>query len=213
MTIGLVGHQLVQVGLLEEEDVARSERLLPYLTLHDNPAFLSCPLAAGASYRDLKFISGIRELRQQDQAIADRVLHSLKCQTWYLNQPWLVTALVGREVPVEEKAKIVLALYSTPRPDSYPPFCCTPELPKQKVHLDPTYWPEDGSLPSLSPMVGPRTWQILEILGLHGSQVEWLRQDPGLWEANEGYRRLEDFVTRLEVTNDGSERDVKLIQV
>ena len=80
MTMGLVGHQMVDRGFLDQACVDKAERLLPYIALHDTPAFIMCPLAAGADYRDLEFIQGIRELKQQDKPIADRVLHSLTRQ-------------------------------------------------------------------------------------------------------------------------------------
>ena len=56
----------------------KAERLLPYIALHDTPAFLMSPLAPGAAYRDLDFIHGIREFSQEDRPIADRVLHRQK---------------------------------------------------------------------------------------------------------------------------------------
>ena len=212
VTVGLIGHQMVDRGLLDQASVDKAERLLPYIALHDTPAFLMSPLAPGAAYRDLEFIHGIREFRQEDRPIADRVLHSLKGQSWYLDQPWLVTALLGRNVPVEEKCKVAMALHATPRPATYPPYCVTPMLPKQPVHSE-GFWPEDGSLPSLSSMVGPRTWQLFDILGLYGDHVKWLELPHDSWEESDGYRRFEDFVERLEVVNDQGERGVKLIQV
>ena len=127
---------MVQKGILNLDCLRKAERLLPYIVLHDTPAFLKCPLAPGAAYRDLQHIQGIREFRKHDQPIAERVLFSLRRQTWYLDEPWLITALVGREVPVEEKTRLAKALFRTPRPVSYPPFCVAPKLPKQKVHKD-----------------------------------------------------------------------------
>ena len=49
-----------------------------------------------------------------DREVANRVLHSLKGQTWYLDQPWIGTALVVPDVPVEEKERVARALATWP---------------------------------------------------------------------------------------------------
>ena len=71
-------------------------------------------------YRDLLFIRGMREFQRVDSGIASRVLQSLTGQTWYLDQPWMVTALVGPDVPAEEKEAVARSLVATPRPSSFP---------------------------------------------------------------------------------------------
>ena len=73
-----------------------------------------------------------------------------------------------------------------------------------------TFWPADQSLPSLAPMVGPRSWQLLDMLGEEGA---WLTEPCSTWETHAGFRRFQDYVTRLEVVNDAAERDVKLVEV
>ena len=209
MIICLVGHQM---PFLEEESLEQAYRLAPYIALHDSPAFLTCALAPGAAYRDLLYIQGIRELRSSDQAIADRVLHSLKGQSWYLDEPWLATALVGPDVPRQEKEAIARALAGTPRPLQYPPFCVTPSLKHQLCHQE-AFWPEDSSLPSLAPMVGPRSWQLLELLKLEGEDVSWLTLPQSSWESHPGFIKFSAFLAGLTVTNDAGEKTVKLIQV
>ena len=118
MTIAIVGHQMQCVDERVEE---MSARLATYISLYDTPAFLSSSLCPGAAYRDLLFIRGMREFQRVDNGIASRVLQSLTGQTWYLDQPWIVTALVGPDVPAEEKEAVARSLAATPRPSSFPP--------------------------------------------------------------------------------------------
>ena len=62
-------------------------------------------------------------------------------------------------------------------------------------------------------MVGQRTWQLYDVLQLHGEKVAWLTKPCSTWKENPGFLRFEDFLMRLEVVNDAGERDVKLVEV
>ena len=206
MTICLVGHQM---PFLEQENLEQAYRLAPFIALHDSPAFLTCALAPGAAYRDLLFMQGIRELCSRDQDIADRVLHSLKGQSWYLDETCLVTALVGPDVPSKEKEAIARALAATPRPHQYPPFCITPSLQHQLCHQE-AFWPEDCSLPSLAPIVGPRSWQLLELQKLEGDDVFWLTLPQSSWESHHGFE-FSAFLSQDSQADTGEGREVVLV--
>ena len=104
-----------------------SLRLINYICLYDTPAFLTSSISTGAAFRDLKFMQEMRKYRIVDQEVAERVLKSLTGQTWYLDQPWIITALLGDAVPEEEKEKIARTLADTPRPSVFPPYCVTPK--------------------------------------------------------------------------------------
>ena len=145
-----------------------SLRLINYICLYDTPAFLTSSISTGSAFRDLKFIQEMRKYRIVDHEVAERVLKLLTGQTWYLDQPWIITALLGDAVPEEEKENIARTLADTPRPSVFPPYCVTPNLPKLPCHKD-HFWPTDGTLPSLSSLVGPRTWLLIDLLKLLGS--------------------------------------------
>ena len=132
MTMVLVGDQM---DCVDQLSLKSSQRLAPYISLYNTPAFLTSAMASGSSYRDLVFMKGIREYRVTDVEVADRVLHNLKGQTWYLDQPWIVTALVGPDVPEEEKEMVARTLATTPRPKEYPVYCVTPYLTRKASGL------------------------------------------------------------------------------
>ena len=189
-----------------------SLRLINYICLYDTPAFLTSSISTGAAFRDLKFMQEMRKCRIVYQEVAERVLKSLTGHTWYLDQPWIATALLGNAVPEEEKEKIARTLADTPRPSVFPPFCVTPNLPKHPCHKD-DFWPTDGTLPSLSSLVGPRTWLLIDLLKLEGEDLAWLTLPPATWDMHPGFKTLSGFISSLEVVNDAGERGVKLIQV
>ena len=111
-----------------------------------------------------------------------------------------------------EKQRVALTLAATPHPEYYSPYCVTPDLPKQLCNQD-SFWPEDQSMPSLAPMVGPCSWQLLNMLELHGEKVAWLEQHPSTWVSDPHFIRFAEFITAMEVTGDGGERTIKLIEV
>ena len=130
-----------------------SLRLINYICLYDTPAFLTSSISTGSAFRDLKFIQEMRKYRIVDHEVAERVLKLLTGQTWYLDQPWIITALLGDAVPEEEKENIARTLADTPRPSVFPPYCVTPNLPKLPCHKD-DFWPTDGTLPLCPPWLG-----------------------------------------------------------
>ena len=81
----------------------------------------------------------------------------------------------------------------------------TPTLPKLPCHQE-QFWPTDGSLPSLSSLVGPRTWLLFNLLQLDEAELLWLTLPSNVWLDHLGF-------SSLGVVNDAGERAVKLIQV
>ena len=130
---------------------------------------------------------------------------------WYLDAPWVICALVDRRVPNEEKRRIALALHSFSQPSCYPPTAAKPLLPKLPVHTD-SFWPCDGSLPSLSALVSERSWQLFSVLDLEKQDCSKLTEDPSTWRDQASFRRFSDYISGLLATNDTGERGVKLGQ-
>ena len=88
----------------------------------------------------------------------------------------------------------------------------TPTLPKLPCHQE-QLWPKDGSLPSLSSLVGPRTWLLFNLLQLDEAELLWLTLPSNVWLDHLGFTKLSQFLSSLEVVNDAGERAVKLMQV
>ena len=88
----------------------------------------------------------------------------------------------------------------------------TTALPKLPCHQE-QFWPKDGSLPSLSSLVGPRTWLLFNLLQLDEAELLWLTLPSNVWLDHLGFTKLSQFLSSLEVVNDAGERAVKLMQV
>ena len=120
-----------------------SLRLINYICLYDTPAFLTSSISTGAAFRDLKFMQEMRKYRIVDQEVAERVLKSLTGQTWYLDQPWIITAWLGDAMP----EKIARTLADTPRPSVFSPYCVTPSPSSPATRT--TFGPQTAPSPSV----------------------------------------------------------------
>ena len=52
-----------------------------------------------------------------------------------------------------------------------------------------------------------------ELLGLTPADMNWLQLEPEAWSTNPNYRKIKEYVTKLEVINDVAERDVNLLSL
>ena len=102
-------------------------------------------------------------------------------------------------------------LVSIPRPESLTPMAVSNKLKYKKVNRE-DFWPESGKLPSLSALMGPRSWLIPKRLGLTVEDISWLKVPVENWSDYSGYMKLQYFLSNLTVVNDGTEITIRLIQ-
>ena len=57
-------------------------------------------------------------------------------------------------------------------------------------------------------IIGSNSWKIFQVLSV---DADWLKKPVAEWENDENYKEVERFVSELNVTNDCSERAIKLI--
>ena len=107
-------------------------------------------------------------------------------------------ALVHEDLKSFWRSRIAKKLFSTRRPTTF----------KIEKPAFPKITPD--KIPLLDELIGPNSWLIFSLIKLDASQ-DWLQLPPEHWELMTDYRKLRDFVKTLEVTNDGAERNVKLM--
>ena len=147
--------------------------MMPYAALYHGPSFLKCPVTIQAPYNDLLSYSKVREFRKVDSVMADKVLHSFSGQCWYLDESWVTISLLDDRLSKEERLLLAKTLVSIPRPESFPPVAVSNKLKDNKANRE-DFWPESGKLPSLSALMGPRSWLIPKKLGLTVEDMSWL---------------------------------------
>ena len=76
-------------------------------------------------------------------------------------------------------------LVSIPRPESLTPMAVSNKLKYKKVNRE-DFWPESGKLPSLSALMGPRSWLIPKRLGLTVEDMSWLEVPVENWSDYSG---------------------------
>ena len=74
-----------------------------------------------------------------------------------------------------------------------------------------SFW-EEG-VPSIASFATKNSFLLPELLGLRPADMNWLLLEPEAWSTNLNYRKIQEYVTKLEVTNDVAERDVNLLSL
>ena len=169
--------------------------------------FLRCALASAAPFLDLQAIHQMRQYRQFRAVTAEACITSQANHGWYLTQQLVVFSLVDDDLPQEERRALAMALAKTKRPKFFPPG--KPIFPRV---TDNFFWPNIGTMPNLSSLVGTNSWLIFERLGISIVETEWLNLEVDQWESLSGYLKFRKFVRGLTVVNDPAERAIKLIQ-
>ena len=134
--------------------------------------YLRCALASAAPFLDLLAIHQMRQYIQFRAVTAEACITSQANHGWYLTQQLVVFSLVDDDLPQEERRALAMALAKTKRPNFFPPG--KPIFPRV---TDNFFWPNIGSMPNLSSLVGPNSWLIFERLGIGIVETEWFNFD------------------------------------
>lgn len=122
---------------------------------------------------------------------------SCKRHLWYLTQELIPLVLFDETASDLTRFTIASKLWQTTRPKTFPPG-----KPKFPVIKD--------DMPYFYSLIGPKSWIIFYLLGLHRPQ-EWMQLPVEYWSKFEDYRFARDYLVAMEVTNDSAERGIKLI--
>ena len=71
----------------------------------------------------------------------------------------------------------------------------------------------DRGLPCISTFATRHSFLLPELLGLTPADMGWLQLGPEDWEEQPMYKKIFNYVHKLEVTNDVAERDVNLLSL
>lgn len=158
------------------------------------PWFLKCSKMEHASNNDILCFKQVFILEKYYPALAGRLLESLMLHTWYLTRELVVTCVADDAVKKEDKQEILIELLKA---ENMPPDVFEKGKPKL-----PDITPET----KLSDLVGPQSWQILQVAGVGRSDIEaWAETG----EVNSSFVK---FVRQLTCVNDCSERNIRLVQ-
>lgn len=61
-------------------------------------------------------------------------------------------------------------------------------------------------MPRIASFATRHSFLLPELLGLTPADMGWLQLGPEAWETDPTYRKIFEYVTKLEVTNDVAER-------
>ena len=113
---------------------------------------------------------------------------------WYTTEQTAPFSLFSSRVSEDEKARIAARILTNPFPDSMP--------------LGPPKFQKIDHNMQLADLIGQESYVLFTVLG---TDSDWLQLPPSQWQESEDYKEMEEFVRHVKVTNDVSERGVKLI--
>ena len=225
ITLELLGPQADYMNYTESEQ-HEVELMAEYTALYlYAPRFLQSSLPAEAPIMDLRNIQDIRELRDMAreelnkdpdnramrlrQEAAQKNLDNIYLHPEYVTQQNIVFSLAGKEMEASDKKIIATRIWQQlqevgGKVESFP---FNPEILK-KLEIN-TIWPEDEQWPDLSKFVGHYSLVLFFHLKMANERsLSWMTQEPEEWEKDADYCIFQDFVKKMDVTNDCAERKV-----
>ena len=175
------------------------ERFAIFVCLYYAMYWFTAPIAAEAPYMDLQFYKHMLRFQKYDSELALAVLNKFLGHTWYLNQELVPLNLFSKNVGNREKEQIAKKLTKVIPPKKYE--CGYPNpvtLPRDVTGLDR----------ELSHSIMNGSLFIFDVLGF---KKDWLYKPVAEWEHHESFCEMKAWVQNLKVTNDCTERGVKLI--
>ena len=198
-----------QVDILSREEKDQIKVMAEFVGLFHSFWFLKCPVASSSPFLQLQSIMQMKRYGEHRPDISDLVLGSMKNHLWHITEQSVITALVDEDLPTAERKSLALALFNTPRPDSFlpeqPQF---PDIFKEEFHPQRLWL--SGQLPPLHKFVGPKSWLLFYKLQLGQVDCEWLQLDPAVWPLISGFQSFKSFVSKTTIVNDPAERGVAL---
>ena len=224
LTLFLLGPQAAYMNYTAEEE-REVELMAEYTALFYSSRFLQSSLPAEAPILDLNNIRDLRELRDQakeefnmdpenktKEIKVEAVQSNLKnvyLHLDYITQANIVFALAGSMMEDADKKVIATAIWDQlqmagGRVQTFP---FHPDYLKK---LDISFlWPEDELWPDLSKFVGHYSLVLFFHLDMADSNsLSWLKKEPQEWHKEVEFCVFQDFVNKIDVTNDCAERQV-----
>ena len=195
MKVLLFIQQLRALGVeIDDITVEGLVRLNIFLITVYIPYFLKASVGADAAYNDLALHKQLYAYIDIDGPIATAALEVLERHGWYTTEQTAPFSLFSSRVSEDEKARIAARILTNPFPDSIP--------------LGPPKFQKIDHNMQLADLIGQESYVLFTVLG---TDSDWLQLPPSQWQESEDYKEMEEFVRHVKVTNDVSERGVKLI--
>ena len=189
-------------------------RMAEFVAIFYSVWFLKSALSSSAPYQDVKSYWQMVQYKKHIESkpmISERQIDaieniqmSMKRHTWYLDETLVPFAFADHEVPEIEKAAMAKKLFSLPVPDTF-------QHTDRTDIMDQLDFAND-KLPSLEILIGQNSWFIFKLLNIIGEDDKtWLNCPPSFWKYVDQFKIFSDFVSKVQVVNDSSERAVKLV--
>ena len=196
----------LDIGEEEKENLAC---LVYFMCTLYIPFFVSGSIGSDAPVNDLELYKKLIHFSSIDSDLAEAAKKVLLRHTWYLQEETVPMALFSDKLTMDEKARLAARIltFETTKPIRWDMI----QQDMQQNHYDigkPELSLKLTDRTSLPDLLGPQSFLIFDLLGL---PWDWLSKNPDVWDENDSFKQMREYVRTVKVTNDIAERDVKLI--
>ena len=224
VTLQILGDQASYMNYTEAEQ-REVELMAEFTALFYTPRFLRSSLPAEAPVLDLQNIRDLRALCSYAQEelnkdpdnekmrvrleAAENCLDNIYLHPDYVTPQNIVFSLAGDLLEHDDKKVIATSLWGQLQEvgGNVQSFPFHTDLVKKTDIC--SLWPEDKQWPDLSKFVSHYSLLLFFHLNMANDQsLSWLTQEPEEWHKDVEYCVFQDFVKKIDVTNDCAERQV-----
>lgn len=185
---------------LSQEEFVNFRDICIFIVRFYVKAWFQCTNALHAPKHDLEFMKAIHAYAQVDFALSFVILDRFRTHLWYLSEETIALAFFDDEVTFEEKGEMRQTLYEQPESN-------------KNSTVFRLVIPSSG-------MRNVNEWKLKDFItentvnffARYDISVDFMANDPSEWKHDEGYKRAQAMLSKLQVVNDAAERGVKLIK-
>ena len=177
---------------LSKEDEAKYHRLNIFNALYYVPFWLTARRGEDAAVNDLQFWMRLYILEKHDPALSHVAKNVFANHLWYLTEELAPLSLFSGFVSQKEKQIIAKRIL---------------QQRTEELELGQPTMPVPHERVKIVDLIGPKSWTIFQYF-----QSEWLNKSVEDWQADDGYKSINNFAVSLNVCNDLAERGVKMTE-
>lgn len=167
------------------------------------PLWFQSPLAPEAAFNDLQLYKKMLECQAIPKLskIAEKTIQALKRHLWCLTEELIPFALCSKQLAPEVKEVLARKLFQLYRDNQHKMFA--PQKPT---------FPQITLSTQIPDLVGARSVLLLQHFKFSIDDVQFLRRAQNQWAKFDSYKRLQQLIVNLKVTNDTAERGIKILE-
>ena len=193
--------QFIALNIIALDEMKKIEELSLFLIKFYVRQWLSCPIGADAAVNDLALFCELSKVKSTSShfQFANPMLRQ-DAHLWFTSEELVVLSLLSEKLSNAEKARCAKAMIKLRRT----PSDCSVS-PGGKLHT-----PILKENTKIWELFGPRSWLLLNLLGIGSDDNSFLDKPVKDWKNQEDFLLFKTAVSNIKVVNDSAERGILL---